>query len=130
MTRTIMENNTGGTGVNEDNVRDTPANVSLFISTARSEALAGAPSGSVEAVEAALAVLHAFMPESTAVALADADPAVVRRVAALRVGRFLRGMVQGAGDGGELSDLPALFQEVERLLFLMDYEKQGDRNVV
>ena len=64
------------------------------------------------------------MPESTASALTDSDPAVVRRVAALRVGRFLRGMVQGAGDGGELSDLPTLFQEVERLLFLLDYEEQ------
>lgn len=110
--------------MNENSIRDTPTNISLFISTARSEALAGATSGSMEAVEAALAVLHAFMPESTASALADADPAVVRRVAALRVGRFLRGMVQGAGDGGELSDLPALFQEVERLLFLLDYEEQ------
>lgn len=130
MTKTIVENNTGGTGVNENSVRDTPVNVALFISTARSEALAGAPSGSVEAVEAALAVLHAFMPESTVVALADAEPAVVCRVAALRVGRFLRGMVQGAGDGGELSDLTALFQEVERLLFLLDYEEQGGRGVV
>ena len=122
--KTIVENNSGGTGVNENSVRDTPVNVSLFISTARSEALAGAASGSVEAVEAALAVLHAFMPESTAVALADADPAVVRRVSAIRVGRFLRSMVQGAGDGGELSDLPVLFQEVERLLFLLDYKEQ------
>lgn len=128
--KTIVENNAGGTGVNENSVRDTPANIALFISTARSEALANATIGSAEAVEAALAVLHAFMPESTASALADADPAVIRRVAALRVGRFLRGMVQGAGDGGELSDLPALFQEVERLLFLLDYEEQGGTGVV
>ena len=130
MTKAIVENNTGGTGVNEDNIRDTPANVSLFISTARSEALADAPSGSMEAVEAALAVLHAFMPESTAITLADSDPAVVRRVAAIRVARFLRGMVQGEGDGGELSDLTALFQEVERLLFLLDYEERGNGGVV
>lgn len=124
MMKAIVENNAEGTGANEDSVRDTPVNVSLFISTARSEALAGAASGSMEAVEAALAVLHAFMPESTASALADADPAVVRRVAAIRVGRFLRSMVHGAGDGGELSDLPVLFQEVERLLFLLDYKEQ------
>ena len=57
--KTIVKNNAGGTGVNENSVRDTPANVSLFISTARSEAFAGATSGSMEAVEAVLAVLHA-----------------------------------------------------------------------